>query len=36
MKLPVKRLVLGSAAFDAVIGTLEHTLADIRGRETLT
>ena len=33
---PPQRLVLGGAAFDAVTATLEHTLADIRARETLS
>jgi len=33
---PPQRLVLGAAAFDAVTGTLEHTLADIRAGETLS
>ncbi|MFI6128368.1 SDR family NAD(P)-dependent oxidoreductase [Micromonospora sp. NPDC051141] len=33
---PPRRLVLGSAAFDGVTATLEHTLADIRANETLT
>ncbi|MGV0585634.1 SDR family NAD(P)-dependent oxidoreductase [Mycobacteroides chelonae] len=33
---PPRRLVLGNGGFDAVIDTLEHTLADIRVNESLS
>ncbi|GAA1535346.1 SDR family NAD(P)-dependent oxidoreductase [Kribbella lupini] len=33
---PPHRLVLGSAGFDAVVGTLEETLADVRRNEKLS
>jgi len=33
---PPQRLVLGSAGFDAVVATLENTLADVRASETLS
>ncbi|MGC4861777.1 SDR family NAD(P)-dependent oxidoreductase [Micromonospora sp. DT68] len=33
---PPRRLVLGSAGFDAVVATLEDTLADVRASETLS
>ncbi|MET8368369.1 SDR family NAD(P)-dependent oxidoreductase [Micromonospora profundi] len=33
---PPQRLVLGSAGFDAVVATLEDTLADVRASETLS
>ena len=33
---PPRRLVLGSDGFDAVISTIEETLADIQANETLS
>jgi hypothetical protein len=32
---PPRRLVLGNSGYDAVIDTLQQTLADIRANETL-
>ena len=33
---PPRRLVLGSGGFDAVVATLEDSLAEIRAREALS
>jgi hypothetical protein len=33
---PPRRLVLGNSGYDAVIDTLQQTLADIRTNETLS